>query len=132
MSLFTKLFEAVHSWRRRRDGLKARKRAELAMEQLDHRQLLAVNFTGNAAVDFPATQSPGVVVIPAPPNNTTPMIPPQLQPVINVSGFQIDQLRVSYTATDDTLSVGVEGPPTGVTDGRSLPRTAIITATPGP
>ena len=47
MSLFTKLFEAVHSWRRRRGGIKPRKRSDLAMEQLDHRQLLAVNFTGN-------------------------------------------------------------------------------------
>jgi hypothetical protein len=122
MSLFTKLFEAVHSWRRRRGGLRARKRADLAMEQLDHRQLLAVNFTGNAAIDFPATQVPGVVVIPSPPNNTIPIIPTvtngvpdpgTLATVINETGFQINQLRVSYTPADDTLSVGIEGPPSG-------------------
>src|SRR3954451_4065288 len=69
MSLFTKLFEAVHSWRRRRDGVKSRRHAGPAMEQLDHRQLMAVNFTGVVANDFPATQVPGVVVIPSPPDN---------------------------------------------------------------
>ena len=115
MSLFTKLFEAVHSWRRRRGGTKSRRRADLAMEQLDHRQLLAVNFTGNVPIDFPATQVPGVVVIPAPSNNQTPTIAPNLQGVVNVSGFQIDSLRVSYDSTSDTLSVGVEGPPNGRT-----------------
>ena len=124
MSLFTKLFEAVHSWRRRRGGIKSRKRSDLAMEQLDHRQLLAVNFTGNVPIDFPATQNPGVQVItpptvpPAPvgtPVNQTPIIPPNLQGVINVSGFQIDHLRVSYDSTSDILSVGVEGPDNGKT-----------------
>jgi len=119
MSLFTKLFEAVHSWRRRRVGLKARKRADLAMEQLDHRQLLAVNFTGNVPIDFPATQAPGVVVIPSPPDNQVPLIPAPLVGIVSVSGLQINQLRVSYTPADDTLSVGVEGPPNG-RDGREV------------
>ena len=115
MSLFTKLFEAVHSWRRRRGGIKSRKRSDLAMEQLDHRQLLAVNFTGNVPIDFPATQVPGVVVIPDSPANQKPMIPPTLQGVINVSGMEIDSLRVSYDSSNDILSVGVEGPPNGQT-----------------
>ena len=128
MSLFTKLFEAVHSWRRRRVGTKAsRKRSGPTMEQLDHRQLLAVNFTGVVATDFPATTSPGVQVITGIPintttggstnlpgaNNTIPQIPEPLRPFISNSGYQIDQLRVSYTAADDTLSVGVEGPNNG-------------------
>ena len=116
MSLFTKLFEAVHSWRRRRGGHKSRKRSDLGMEQLDHRQLLAVNFTGVAATDFPATQSPGVVVIPSPANNQKPQIPAALNGIVNVSGFEIDQLRVSYDSTSDILSVGVEGPPNGQTN----------------
>jgi hypothetical protein len=111
MSLFTKLFEAVHSWRRRRGGIKSRKRSDLAMEQLDHRQLLTVNFTGNVPVDFPAIQSPGVVVIPSPPNNQKPLIPPTLSGIINVSGLEIDQLRVAYDSTTDILNVGIEGPP---------------------
>jgi hypothetical protein len=137
MSLFTKLFEAVHSWRRRRGGYKSRKRTDLAMEQLDHRQLLAVNFTGNVPTDFPVTESPGVVEIPnldfTPPatpvqgvTNTIPQIPGKnyttgaitpnsLASVIPVSGFQINSLSVSYDATTDILSVGVEGPPNGVT-----------------
>ncbi len=118
MSLFTKLFEAVHSWRRRRVGTKpSRKRSELVMEQLDHRQLLAVNFTGVAATDFPVTQNPGVQVIANPPppagTNTFPGIPTNLQGIISVSGLQINQLRVSYTQVDDTLNVGIEGPSNG-------------------
>ena len=115
MSLFTKLFEAVHSWRRRHAGIKSRKRSALEMEQLDHRQLLTVNFTGNVAADFLATTNPGVVVIPSPPTNQKPLIPSALQGVINVSGLEIDQLRVSYDAAADILSVGVEGPSNGKT-----------------
>ena len=121
MSLFTKLYEAVHSWRHRRGGTKSsRKRSEPRMEQLDHRQLLAVNFTGVAANDFPVTIGPGVQVITGVPvtqggNNTVPLIPPALSNpgLVTVSGYQINQLRVSYTAADDTLNVGVEGPPNG-------------------
>lgn len=118
MSLFTKLFEAVHSWRRRRVGIKPpRKRNGPGMEQLDHRQLLAVNFTGVAANDFPVTNNPGVQVITNPPppegTNTFPGIPPGFADLISVSGYQINQLRVSYTAADDTLNVGVEGPNNG-------------------
>ena len=116
MSLFTKLFEAVHSWRRRRGGTKSRKRSDLAMEQLDHRQLLTVNFTGNVPIDFPAIQSPGVVTVSAGAANQVPLIPPSLQGVINVSGLQIDDLRVSYNSVNDTLSVGVEGPNNGKTN----------------
>ena len=63
MSLFTKLFEAVHSWRRRRGGTKPRKRSDLAMEQLDHRQLLAVNFTGVVANDLPFATGNGVAAV---------------------------------------------------------------------
>ncbi len=110
MSLFTKLFEAVHSWRRRRGGSKPRKRSDLAMEQLDHRQLLTVNFTGNVPIDFPAIQSPGVVTVSAGKANQVPLIPPTLASVINVSGLQIDDLRVSYDSVNDVLSVGAEGP----------------------
>ena len=119
MSLFTKLVEAVHSWRRRRVEIKpSRKRSSPAMEQLDHRQLLAVNFTGVAATDFPVTENPGVQVIANAPiadggTNTIPGIPGALSSVISVSGFQINQLRVSYTQADDTLNVGVEGPLNG-------------------
>ncbi len=120
MSLLTKIVEAVHSWGRRRDATKSRKRADLAMEHLDHRQLMAVNFTGNVPIDFPATESPGVVTLPGNPNisgyqNFTPQFPTttagqQLQSIIKVSGFQINDLRVSYDTASDTLSVGLDGP----------------------
>jgi hypothetical protein len=121
MSLFTKIVETVSSWRRRRAGTKSRKRADLAMEQLDHRQLLAVNFTGNVLTDFPATTSPGVVVLSGNANipgykNYTPQFPtqtPQGQQLANqikVSGFEIDALRVNYDPSTDTLNVGLQGP----------------------
>jgi hypothetical protein len=89
------------------------------MEQLDHRQLLSVDFTGNVPTDFPATQVPGVVTIS--PDFTNPLTSepawgtqppgPQLQSLIKVSGFDIADIRVSYTASDDTLSFGINQPP---------------------
>ncbi len=133
MSLFTKLFAAVHSWRRRRGGIMPRKRSDLSMEQLDHRQLLAVNFTGVVANDFPATGGNGVQVVTLPnqinnPNgnpfttNQIPVIPPTppgFRDIVNVSGKEIDQYRVLYTAADDTLNIGLEGPFNG-RDGREV------------
>ena len=116
MSLFTKLLQAVRSWRRSPAGRpKPSQRVAVAMEYLDHRQLLAVNFTGNAPIDFPATLKPGVVVVP--PNPTAPgfseanFLPnTTLQNLVKASGFDITAIRLSYTAADDTLSVGLEGP----------------------
>jgi hypothetical protein len=81
------------------------------MEQLDHRQLLTVNFTGNVPIDFPATQVPGVVVLPDNPLVQHPAIAPAIAPIVKVSGFDISGIRVSYTPADDTLSVGLDQPP---------------------
>jgi hypothetical protein len=83
------------------------------VEQLDHRQLLSVNFTGNVPVDFPASQSPGVVVLPNNPSVIHPSIPPLLQPIVRVSGFDINGIRVSYDSTTDTLSFGIDQPASG-------------------
>lgn len=91
------------------------------MEQLDHRQLLSVNFTGIVQNDFPASQSPGVVVLPDNPNVIHPNIAPALQatdpatgiPYVPQSGFNITGIRVSYDSADDTLSVGIDQPPSG-------------------
>jgi hypothetical protein len=109
MSLFSRLLQAVRSWRPRRPQ-QASRRAGVAVEQLDHRQLLSVNFTGNVPTDFPATQSPGVVVLPDNPSVIHPSIPPLLQPIVKVSGFDINAIRVSYDATNDTLSFGIDQP----------------------
>jgi hypothetical protein len=118
MSLFTKLFEAVHSWRRRRGGTKSRtrKRSSLEMEQLDHRQLLAVNFTGVVATDFPVTTTPGVTYL-NPTVNQTPIVPVNLQPFFTTSGIEIDNVALSYDSTTDILSVGVQGAPDGTVAG---------------
>jgi hypothetical protein len=116
MSLFSKILQALRSWRPGRAQQPIR-RASVTLEQLDHRQLLSVNFTGNVPVDFPATQSPGVVVLPLDLNNpqtVVPVIPPVLKPVIPVSGAYIQDLRVSYDASDDTLYVGIDQPASGL------------------
>jgi len=104
------MLQAVHSWRRPRGGPKTTKRAAVRFDQLEHRKLLAVNFTGNVAIDFPATLQPGVVVLPNNPSVTHPVISPSLQPIVKVSGFDVNGIRVSYTASDDTLSIGIEQP----------------------
>ncbi len=111
MFLISRLYHAVQSWCRRPGGPRAAKGANLSMEQLDHRQLLSVNFTGNVATDFPASTSPGVVVLPDNASVTHPVISdPALANLVKVSGFDINGLRVSYDAADDTLSIGIEQP----------------------
>ena len=118
MSLFARLLQAVRSWRRHRGGHKTVRFSGVAMEQLDHRQLLSVNFTGNVPIDFPATKVPGVVTLT--PDFTNPLTSepafandPQgqaLQNLIKVSGFDIQDIRVTYTPYDDTLSFGINQP----------------------
>jgi len=123
MSLITKLLQAARKWRPRRSGPHATKRHAVTVEQLDHRQLLSVNFTGNVATDFPATTSPGVVIFNS--SNTPgiqhPIIPPYLQPLIPVSGFDLSEIRVSYDAATDTLSVGLNQPPSNPANPSSGP-----------
>jgi len=116
MNLISKLLQAARKRRHLRGGRKTAKRPVIAVEQLDHRQLLSVNFTGNVAIDFPATEQPGVVIFNSSntPNIQHPIIPPNLQPLIPVSGFDISEIRVSYDATTDTLSVGLNQPPANI------------------
>ncbi|GAC1468362.1 MAG: hypothetical protein NVSMB9_10980 [Isosphaeraceae bacterium] len=109
MSLFSRILHAVHSWRRR-GGPKASRHAGVSLEQLDHRQLLSVNFTGNVATDFPAASKPGVVILTDNPSVRHPTISPDIAPIVKVSGFDIQGMRVSYTPADDTLSIGIEQP----------------------
>src|ERR1700757_4943148 len=112
MFLISKLLQAARTWRQRRpDGHKTAKRTVVAVEQLDHRQLLSVNFSGNVATDFPATQSPGVVIFNS--SNTPGIITPDTSfygSLIGTSGYAISEIRVSYDSADDTLSVGFGQP----------------------
>jgi hypothetical protein len=119
MSLFSRLFQTIQTWRRKK-GAKATPRATVRLEQLDHRQLLSVNFTGNVPIDFPVTQTPGVVVLPNNPNVVHPFIAPDLQPFIFNSGFDVDDIAVTYTPSDDTLSIGLNGPPASATSPYSV------------
>jgi hypothetical protein len=117
MHLLSKLIQAARAWRHR-DRVKTAKRSAVAVEQLDHRQLLSVNFTGNVATDFPATQSPGVVIFNS--SNTPGIVHPNTEffnppftstPLIPTSGYDISGIRVSYDSSSNTLSVGFEQPP---------------------
>ncbi len=111
MSLLSTIRQAVQSLRRRRGTVRSRRRSELIMEQLDHRQLLAVNFTGNVPIDFTAT-TPSVYL--NDPGNLQPVIPPSYLPVIPVSGFAVDQIAVNYDQATDTLSIGFLQPLNGI------------------
>jgi hypothetical protein len=119
MSLFSQLYLAIKT-RRRRKGAKTTQRATVRIEQLDHRRLLSVTFTGNVPIDFPVTQNPGVVVLPDNPNVVHPTIAPVLQPFVFKSGFDINDIRVTYTPSDDTLSIGLNGPPASPTTTQSV------------
>ncbi len=124
MSLFTKVIQAVQSWRRQRGATKGRTVARVGLEQLDHRQLLAVNFTGVVATDFPATQVPGVVTILDNGNLGVqhPAIPLDIKPIVKVSGFDISGISTSYDPTNDTLSVGLIQPSSqNLTNGVTYP-----------
>ena len=106
MSFLAIFVQAVQSFRLRQGPKRPRSRARIDLEQLDHRQLLAVNFTGNVATDFPVT-TPAVYL--TDPNNHQPQFPAPpstLADIIKVSGFAIDQIAVNYDQATDTLSIG--------------------------
>ena len=111
MSLLSTIVRAVRSLRNRRDATRCRKRSGPNLEQLDHRRLLAVTFTGNVTNDFTAT-TPSVYV--SDPTNEQPIIP-SIYPssVFPVSGWAIDQIAVNYDQASDTLSLGFLQPLNG-------------------
>lgn len=100
----------VQAWFRRPGGLKPSKRASPALECLDHRQLLSVNFTGNAVIDIPATNAPGTVIILDDGTARPANLPADLAPIIKVSGLDISGIRLNYTPNDDILSIALQSP----------------------
>jgi hypothetical protein len=120
MSLFTKFIQAVQSLRRRRDEPKSRRRTVIRLEQLDHRQLLAVSFSGNVTADFPVNATSGVFSVQDNPSLSPPVVhpiipgspsdPTSLKSIIKVSGLDINGIRLLYTPSDDTLSIGLLQP----------------------
>lgn len=109
MNLLRTLFDAVQGWRRRLgDSARRRPRALRHLEQLDHRQLLSVNFTGNAVADIPDNGSPGTVII----QNPNRILPPDpvLASLIKVSGFDISSIRMKYDPSMDVLDVAFGQP----------------------
>ncbi len=114
MNLLRTLLNACRSWRRRPGGPRTRKRSDIRMEPLDHRRLLAVNFTGNAILDIPDTTAPGTVILQD--STVLPIRNPQLAELIKVSGFDINGIRMRYTPDDDVLSVAIQQPLNQKTD----------------
>ena len=113
MSLLNSIRDAYRNWRGRRGPdktrVRTRPRATVGMEHLDHRRLLAVNFTGAAATDIPDSTAPGFAIVRD--DNPVPIRNPQLNELIRVSGFDIDAIRLRYTPEDDILSVAIQQPP---------------------
>jgi len=106
MSLFAGLLQAVRLQRRRRAGPKTVRYSGIAMEQLGHRQLPGVNFTGNVPIDSPATQVPDVVVLP-----DNPLVErTAIASIVNVSAFDFSRIRLSSSPSDETLGIGVDQP----------------------
>lgn len=117
MTLVNRLLQISDEWNRRRGGARPSLRLHPTTEHLDHRQLLAVNFTGNVITDFPSTD-PGVVIARPDPNDPAyarPLIPGNLQGLISVSGFQLDAIRLRYDPDQDILQIGLEQPLNQVT-----------------
>lgn len=79
-------------------------------EGLENRALMAVNFTGNVAVDFPVGPNTGVVRLPADAGDQIAQPDTDVAALVKVSGFAIDAIRLKYDPTDDTLSFGLEQP----------------------
>lgn len=120
MSILPPLPHARRSWRQRRDVPRSRsaRRATLAAEHLEARQLLAINFTGNVPVDFDPATNPGVVIARPDPNDprySIPQIEAPIRDLVLVSGFQLDAIRLFYSAETDTLQIGIEQPLNGKT-----------------
>lgn len=128
MSLFRSLLQGFQTWRQRRGGpKKTERRAGVAVERLDHRQLLTASmspslaFTGNVTTDFPtALLNKGVVELSAVnPNQPggdqiAAVADPGLKALIGStpdgfsnSGFAFQKYRVSYDPRNDTLNIGL-------------------------
>ncbi len=126
MSLFKTLLRAVQSWSRRRSGgPKASRRAGVSMERLDHRQMLSVTFTGNPTTDIPNSGAAGTVILSDPGPGAQypvihPAIPNYLKPLIPVSGFDINGIRLQYDAQLDTLDVAIDQPDSQLGNGKPV------------
>ncbi len=110
MPLFQSLMKTLGSLRARfgRPRARTERHARVALECLDHRQLLSVTFTGNAKADIPDNSGPGFAIVR---NANRVNIPdPVLRNLIKVSGFDINAIRMKYTPDDDILSFALEQP----------------------
>ncbi|GIW87454.1 MAG: hypothetical protein KatS3mg108_1778 [Isosphaeraceae bacterium] len=109
MNFLRNVLNGLQRWRRRiRGAVRQRPCVLRHLEQLDHRQLLSVNFTGNAVADIPDNGSPGTVII----NNPNRIVPPDpaLAALIKVSGFDISSIRLKYDPAMDVLDVALGQP----------------------
>ena len=110
MSILRSLLNLVQTWRRRPVAQRTRPCTVVELEQLDHRQLLAVNFTGNAIADIPGDIANPPLGTQFLVDNRSIVISPPLRNIIKVSGMDIDVVRMQYTPGDDTLSIALQQP----------------------
>ncbi len=80
---------------------------------------MTVAFSGNVINDFPAATGPGVKFLTGG-TVDQPIIPPDLQGVINKTGFDLEGIALSYDPTSDVLSVGILQPDNGKTGQRVI------------
>jgi len=111
MPLLRNILGAIRSaWNSRpAANRKTRRHVLTGMDHLDDRQLLTVSFTGNVINDFSTPSGAGVKFLTGGPKQV-PSIPADLQPIIKVSGFQMDGVALSYDPGKDELFVGVLQP----------------------
>jgi|GEM_PF-2808537 len=83
------------------------------VEPLESRRLLAVNFTGDVIADFPA-DDPNVRVLgpfaEGTPFFTRPLLSETLEPLVGISGFELEGLRLAYDRVTDVLAIGFQQP----------------------
>ena len=121
MPLIRNILGAIRSaWSHRSRAVKPTRRHTLSgVDHLDDRQLLTVSFTGNVINDFPAATGPGVKFLTGGPIQQ-PTIPPSLQSLISVTGWNQEGIAFSYDPNADTLSVGILQPDNGKTGQRII------------
>jgi len=87
-------------------------------ESLERRDVPAIVFSGNVLSDFPLSASSGAKLLTGGAVDQ-PIVPPDLQSVIQTTGFDLEGIALSYDPAGDVLYVGILQPVNGI-DGRRV------------
>lgn len=119
MSIINRLARRLRQPARSRHRFRKTRRLRVAgIESLECREVLTVAFTGNVLADFPVN-SGGFKYLTGGPAQKA-IIPNDLQPVIKVTGWDIEGIALSYDPITDKLSVGILQPENGKTGQRVI------------